>query len=151
MNILYLNIFNYNLLSQIYFYLVASYQVLMINLPFVLKRRNQLELLLKFIGASRKTKRCRDRTNGDAMRANGESGLDCSQAVAAGMLPAPCPCVPWWDGFPWDPAQGARWEQILAQILAVNWAVLTHTPRSLILQLSAGCASPWCAKLQGWA
>lgn len=78
-------------------------------------------------------------------RANGESGLDCSQAVAAGMLPAPCPCVPWWDGFPWDPAQGAWWEQTLAQILAVNWEVLTHTLEKPYPAIECWmCKSPMC-------
>lgn len=61
------------------------------------------------------------------MRANGEAGLNHDQAVTAGILPVPCPCVPWWDGFPCDPAQGEWLEEILAQILAVTGKVLIYT------------------------
>lgn len=75
----------------------------------------------------------------------GGGGLNCSQAVAAGMLPAPCPCVPWWDGFPQDPAQGEWQEQILAQILAVSWKALTHTLEKTYPVLECWmCGFPLC-------
>lgn len=79
------------------------------------------------------------------MRADGEGGLNCSQAVAAGMLPVPCPCVPWWDGFLPDPPRGERREKILAQILAVTWKVLTHTLEKPYPVLECWmCGSPLC-------
>lgn len=81
-----------------------------------------MELLLSFISTSRKTEQCKDGQNGGAVnihenKRGGWSEQD--QAVAAGKVPAPCPCVQ--DGMgSSDSAQGEWQEQTLPEILAIK-------------------------------
>lgn len=94
----------------------------------MLRRKKKLELLLSFIGTSRKTKQCGDRQNGGAVN-TGESkrggGLNWSQLWLQGSCQHPVPVSQSGMGSS-DSALGEWQEQTLPEILAINGKVLTH-------------------------